>query len=197
MLLCLLLGCNIFSGCTHVGFTWILWGISGYPRNIGFSALVQNSNPKRSFFLQILSQLWAKKCSLLSLAKDFHPWSKIQILNGVFSSKFSLNSELGNVHCSALPSHVCLYKTWWKYWKVSMRNPIETDFDVSLVSWFLTLKPDWPRYKLSNMFVMFFFITKKCHFPSISYYFHIPKIFLIFFPHIGKNRNRRKSNLLP
>ena len=73
-------------------------------------ALVQNSNPKRSFFLQILSQLWAKKCSLLS----------------------------------ALPSHVCLYKTWWKYWKVSMRNPIETDFDVSLVSWFLTLKPDWP-----------------------------------------------------
>ena len=34
-------------------------------------------------------------------------------------------------------------------------------------------------------------------FPSISYYFHIPKIFLIFFPHTGKNRNRRKSNLLP
>ena len=72
------------------------------------------------------------------------PWSKIQILNGVSSSKFSLNSELRNAHCSALPSHVCLYKTWWKYWKVSMRNPIETDFDVSLVSWFFTLKPDWP-----------------------------------------------------
>ena len=35
------------------------------------------------------------------------------------------------------------------------------------------------------------------YFPSISYYFHIPKIFLIFFPHTGKNRNRRKSNLLP
>ena len=34
-------------------------------------------------------------------------------------------------------------------------------------------------------------------FPSISYYFHIPKIFLDFFPHTGKNRNRRKSNLLP
>ena len=34
-------------------------------------------------------------------------------------------------------------------------------------------------------------------FPSISYYFHIPKMFLIFFPHTGKNRNRRKSNLLP
>ena len=34
-------------------------------------------------------------------------------------------------------------------------------------------------------------------FPSISYYFHIPKIFLNFFPHTGKNRNRRKSNLLP
>ena len=37
----------------------------------------------------------------------------------------------------------------------------------------------------------------KCNFPSISYYFHIPKIFLNFFPHTGKNRNRRKSNLLP
>ena len=86
---------------------------------------------------------------------------KIQILNGVSSSKFSLNSELRNVHCSALPSHVCLYKTWWKYWKVSMRNPIETDFDVSLVSWFLTLKPDWPKYKLSNMFVMFFLLRKN------------------------------------
>ena len=34
-------------------------------------------------------------------------------------------------------------------------------------------------------------------FPSISYYFHIPKNFLIFFPHTVKNRNRRKSNLLP
>ena len=38
---------------------------------------------------------------------------------------------------------------------------------------------------------------KKIYFPSISYYFHIPKIFLNFFPHTGKNRNRRKSNLLP
>ena len=38
---------------------------------------------------------------------------------------------------------------------------------------------------------------EKKTFPSISYYFHIPKIFLIFFPHTGKNRNRRKSNLLP
>ena len=37
----------------------------------------------------------------------------------------------------------------------------------------------------------------KITFPSISYYFHIPKIFLNFFPHTGKNRNRRKSNLLP
>ena len=37
----------------------------------------------------------------------------------------------------------------------------------------------------------------KTFFPSISYYFHIPKIFLNFFPHTGKNRNRRKSNLLP
>ena len=35
------------------------------------------------------------------------------------------------------------------------------------------------------------------YFPSISYYFHIPKNFLNFFPHAGKNRNRRKSNLLP
>ena len=35
------------------------------------------------------------------------------------------------------------------------------------------------------------------YFPSISYYFHIPKSFLNFFPHTGKNRNRRKSNLLP
>ena len=34
-------------------------------------------------------------------------------------------------------------------------------------------------------------------FPSISHYFHIPKILLNFFPHTGKNRNRRKSNLLP
>ena len=35
------------------------------------------------------------------------------------------------------------------------------------------------------------------YFPSISYYFHIPKHFLNFFPHTGKNTNRRKSNLLP
>ena len=35
----------------------------------------------------------------------------------------------------------------------------------------------------------------ELYFPSISYYFHIPKIFLNFFPHTGKNRNRRKSNL--
>ena len=34
-------------------------------------------------------------------------------------------------------------------------------------------------------------------FPSISFYFHIPKNFLNFFPHTRKNRNRRKSNLLP
>ena len=40
------------------------------------------------------------------------------------------------------------------------------------------------------------FVVKK-HFPSVSYYFHIHKIFLNFFPHTGKNRNRRKSNLLP
>ena len=32
-------------------------------------------------------------------------------------------------------------------------------------------------------------LKKKIYFPSISYYFHIPKIFLIFFPHTGKNRN--------
>ena len=38
---------------------------------------------------------------------------------------------------------------------------------------------------------------QQANFPSISYYFHIPKIFLNFFPHTGKNRNRRKSNLLP
>ena len=38
---------------------------------------------------------------------------------------------------------------------------------------------------------------RKYYFPFISYYFHIPKNFLIFFPHTGKNRNRRKSNLLP
>ena len=37
----------------------------------------------------------------------------------------------------------------------------------------------------------------KNHFPSISYYFHIPKFFLNFFPHTRKNRNKQKSNLLP
>ena len=40
-------------------------------------------------------------------------------------------------------------------------------------------------------------LNYKNHFPSISYYFHIPKNFLIFFPHTGKNRKRQKSNLLP
>ena len=34
--------------------------------------------------------------------------------------------------------------------------------------------------------------SRYISFPSISYYFHIPKIFLILFPHTGKNRNRRK-----
>ena len=30
--------------------------------------------------------------------------------------------------------------------------------------------------------------TQNVHFPSISYYFHIPKNFHNFFPHTGKNR---------
>ena len=59
--------------------------------------------------------------------------------------------------------------------------------------------------KLNTETQNFFLITfdfvihfkRKFFFPSISYYFHIPKLFLIFFPHNGKNRNRRKSNLLP
>ena len=46
-----------------------------------------------------------------------------------------------------------------------------------------------------NIFVILEF--QNFIFPSISYYFHIPKIFLNFFPHTRKNRNRRKSNLLP
>ena len=45
--------------------------------------------------------------------------------------------------------------------------------------------------------VMFGKHSTQHYFPSISYYFHIPKFFLNFFPHTGKNRNRRKSNLLP
>ena len=43
----------------------------------------------------------------------------------------------------------------------------------------------------------FFIIRTTCLCPSISYYFHIPKFFLNFFPHSGKNWNRRNSNLLP
>ena len=51
-------------------------------------------------------------------------------------------------------------------------------------------------------YMIFCFFLKSMYpgtwnFPSISYYFQIPKIFLNFFPHTGKNRNRRKSNLLP
>ena len=57
------------------------------------------------------------------------------------------------------------------------------------------------KYWNSNFFLITFdfviHFQKKTFFPSISYYFHIPKLFLIFFPHTGKNRNRRKSNLLP
>ena len=141
---------------SHVGFIWILFGISRYPRNIGLCRMVnllQTSHPYK----------WRVPCKMRVFQHHgihFLPWSKIQILNEFSFFKFSLNSELRNAHCSALPSHVCLYKTWWKYWKVSMRNPIETDFDVSLVSWFLTLKPDWPKYKLSNMFVIIFFYYK-------------------------------------
>ena len=46
-------------------------------------------------------------------------------------------------------------------------------------------------------FLLFPYFFGLFSFPSISYYFHIPKNFLNFFPHTGKNRNRRKSNLLP
>ena len=49
-----------------------------------------------------------------------------------------------------------------------------------------------PRYDTTTLHKF-----KVLLFPSISYYFHIPKNFLNFFPHTGKNRNRRKSNLLP
>ena len=54
--------------------------------------------------------------------------------------------------------------------------------------------------KVSNFemsFCVFKSSKKQRNFPSISYYFHIPKKFLFFFPHTGKNRNRRRSNLLP
>ena len=71
-----------------------------------------------------------------------------------------------------------------------------------LIYW---LRLDWANFFVANQgyslswWYKFFFCaaTKKKYFPSISYYFHIPKIFLNFFPHTGKNRTRRKSNLLP
>ena len=52
----------------------------------------------------------------------------------------------------------------------------------------------WWKDVFHNLIDLF---LKDHYFPSISYYFHIPKFFLIFFPHTGKNRNRWKSNLLP
>ena len=64
----------------------------------------------------------------------------------------------------------------------------------------------WARshnfFKMENgknyIFLNYFFSNLcKFYFPSISYYFHIPKFFLNFFPHSGKNKSRRKSNLLP
>ena len=50
---------------------------------------------------------------------------------------------------------------------------------------------------MNSHFLAFIILTIIFSFPSISYYFHIPTSFLNFFPHTGKNRNRRKSNLLP
>ena len=51
-------------------------------------------------------------------------------------------------------------------------------------------------FKVQTNYIIFY-NSCKLIFPSISYYFHIPKNVLKFFPHTGKNRNRRKSNLLP
>ena len=55
--------------------------------------------------------------------------------------------------------------------------------------------------KTKNLFRKLFSIKSAWDicFPSISYYFHIPKNFIFwnFIVLIGKNRNRWKSNLLP
>ena len=69
------------------------------------------------------------------------------------------------------------------------------------IKWRLFLYSFFPLYVLHTIVELQHMFYKPTvwiiHFPSISYYFHIPKIFLNFFPHTGKNRNRRKSNLLP
>ena len=62
-------------------------------------------------------------------------------------------------------------------------EPVEIDFKI--------------KTKRFKFFEKKYFFLRKNTFPSISYYFHIPKFFDYFFPHTRKNRNRRKSNLLP
>ena len=69
------------------------------------------------------------------------------------------------------------------------------------VSWIISAifsSNQWSKRSRSH-YARLILDLEKSLFPSISYYFHTPNflIFWNFIVQIGKNRNRRKSNLLP
>ena len=85
----------------------------------------------------------------------------------------------------------CASKQLTLHYLEALLSLLRMELSIYYVSIFLDFF--WPTHVIINTVLN----VRKNVFPSISYYFHIPKIFLNFFPHTGKNRNRRKSNLLP
>ena len=95
------------------------------------------------------------------------------------------HNYLSTIFRVLLPTYDWNYSSLLYFWKLFRpRYPL---FSIAVQPIVSILGALWPLLLASN----------HCTFPSISYYFHIPKIFYNFFPHTGKNRNRRKSNLLP
>ena len=86
---------------------------------------------------------------------------------------------------------VSTYLLGLEFWIVNLKLGVSDFVIQDFLSHGISI-PIWPNNKAGK-------ISKsvKVTFPYISYYFHIPKIFDYFFFFFGKNRNRRKSNLLP
>ena len=105
-----------------------------------------------------------------------------------FSLKYVLNQEIRQFFSlkSTVYNRKWLQRKSQLKWRVSLKY-----WETKVFSAGSQIPKDFPVHKKRIKKDMF------NHFLSISYYFHIPKIFLIFFPHAGKNRNRQKSNLLP
>ena len=131
-------------------------------------------------------------------------------LRGV-TSEVPGGSTCGSIGGSANPSRRNSRRTGWGAVKVPtkmgrkvvgliMRAPPSKKIAEGVMTNTSSMGEASVYHALVVIFLEFFawgLLTRYVFFPSISYYFHIPNFFLNFFPHTGKNRNRRKSNLLP